>query len=143
MHDLAEGEERRQKSAALFNEARKISVDAGLILKQHSLVHYSLTSIQDGWISNIYPGNRRLYYDRNKSKPPHVNLPLDWNLLDVVNAFVKIVKKKHQINWTAAVKITETVEQRAYFLWEQAGRPENSSAKFWLQAEKELNEQNR
>lgn len=32
----------------------------------------------------------------------------------------------------------ESVEQRAYALWEAAGRPEGSALEYWLQAEREL-----
>ena len=31
-----------------------------------------------------------------------------------------------------------SVEQRAYELWEAAGRPEGSALEYWLQAEREL-----
>ena len=32
----------------------------------------------------------------------------------------------------------DSVEQRAYTLWEAAGRPEGSALQYWLQAEREL-----
>jgi hypothetical protein len=32
----------------------------------------------------------------------------------------------------------EEIRARAYFLWEQAGRPEGDGTQFWLEAEKEL-----
>lgn len=32
----------------------------------------------------------------------------------------------------------EQVRARAYFLWEQAGRPDGDGAEFWLRAEQEL-----
>jgi hypothetical protein len=32
----------------------------------------------------------------------------------------------------------DQIRARAYFLWEQAGRPEGDGAQFWLEAEKEL-----
>jgi hypothetical protein len=32
----------------------------------------------------------------------------------------------------------ELIRARAYYLWEQAGRPEGDGVQFWLEAEKEL-----
>ncbi|MBY0461298.1 MAG: DUF2934 domain-containing protein [Gemmataceae bacterium] len=32
----------------------------------------------------------------------------------------------------------EQVRARAYFLWEQAGRPDGDGAEFWVRAEQEL-----
>lgn len=34
------------------------------------------------------------------------------------------------------------IEKAAYYLWEKAGKPENSEQEFWLQAERELKESN-
>ena len=34
--------------------------------------------------------------------------------------------------------IDQEVSRKAYLLWEQAGRPEGQSEKFWLQAEREV-----
>lgn len=33
----------------------------------------------------------------------------------------------------------DQIRARAFFLWEQAGRPESDGVQFWLEAEKELN----
>ena len=33
-----------------------------------------------------------------------------------------------------------TIPERAYYLWEKAGRPEGKSMEYWLQAEKEAKE---
>ena len=33
---------------------------------------------------------------------------------------------------------TEAVRARAYFLWDQAGRPDGDGSEFWHRAEKEL-----
>ncbi len=33
----------------------------------------------------------------------------------------------------------EDIRARAFFLWEQAGRPEGDGVQFWLEAERELN----
>jgi hypothetical protein len=32
----------------------------------------------------------------------------------------------------------DVIRTRAYFLWEQAGRPDCDSAQFWLEAEREI-----
>ena len=37
----------------------------------------------------------------------------------------------------------EAIARRAYELWTQAGRPENQSTAFWLQAERELDNEPR
>lgn len=33
----------------------------------------------------------------------------------------------------------ETIRERAYLLWEEAGRPECDGVEFWVRAEQELN----
>ena len=35
-------------------------------------------------------------------------------------------------------KLDDQIRQRAYELWEQAGRPDGSGIEFWLQAEHEI-----
>jgi len=70
-----------------YDAAFQLAKVSGLILKKHSEQHYSLTTVEKkGWLQNIYPGNRRLYHDKKRPKPPYVRLPAEWTLLDVVKA---------------------------------------------------------
>jgi hypothetical protein len=39
----------------------------------------------------------------------------------------------------STVVSADSISRRAYELWEQEGRPENSDMRHWLQAERELN----
>jgi len=78
---------RRGQAAIDWTKAFIAAKDSGMTLKQHSDQHYQL-SHPDGWLLNIYPGNRRLYHDKNR-KGPFLQVPLEWTLLDVVNAAAK------------------------------------------------------
>lgn len=81
-----EAEESRSTAAAQFKKAQQVARKYGLELRQCSTVHYQLTSPK-GWLMNIYPGNCRLYGDRNKKvKAPFVKVT-DWTLVGVVEAF--------------------------------------------------------
>jgi hypothetical protein len=40
------------------------------------------------------------------------------------------------------MSVHEQISQRAYFLWEQAGRPEGRDKEFWTAAENELDSSN-
>jgi hypothetical protein len=76
-----------------FDEARRLARKGGLVLVKHSPQHYALRPKgRGGWLQNIYPGNRRLYHDRQKPTPPYLGLPAEWTLLDVVKAAVAAVK---------------------------------------------------
>lgn len=143
----AEGEERRKRAGDVFLQARSLASRAGLVLARHSDVHYSLRH-PDGWIFNIYPGNRRLYYDKNRKKGPFIKLPDNWTLMDVVKEAVKqaglngLAEEVHN-NAVEEMKESrpvcrEDVEKRAYFLWIEAGRPVGDGADFWYRAEREL-----
>lgn len=80
-----EAEQRRNVSNECFIEARRLAMRAGLTLVRHTETHYALESPM-GWLINIYPGNRRLYADRNRKKSPFLKLIDDWTLIDVVKA---------------------------------------------------------
>jgi len=78
---------RRILAGGGFGEAKKLAKSVGLVLVKHSPVHYALRQKgKGGWILNIYPGNRRLYHDRKRPKPPYLDLPEKWTLRDVVAA---------------------------------------------------------
>lgn len=131
-----EGEARRQRALGSYHAAMQLAGQVGWIFNRHSEVHYSLRKPQgNSWILNIYPGNRRLYYDQNKPKGPYLKLNNDWTLVDVVQAAIR------QSNATASLTpelSQEKIRERAYFLWEKAGKPDGNGFQYWLQAEKEL-----
>lgn len=77
-------EARRQMALHDFDRAKQKADEKGLKLVRHTDQHYSLTNGK--WLQNIHPGNQRLYWDRNKAKPPFLRLPTPWTLLDVVEA---------------------------------------------------------
>ncbi len=66
---------------------------AGLRLRQCGDSHYQLEPFNKKWLQNIYPGNWRLYFDRNRpQKPPYLNLPEEWTLTDVVMATIAALR---------------------------------------------------
>lgn len=79
-----EANARRQQAMTDFDAARDLAESKGLTLKKFTAQHYQLSNGK--WIQNIHPGNRRLYWDRKYRKPPFLDLPPDWTLLDVVRA---------------------------------------------------------
>lgn len=139
---MQDGGARRESNALLYGQAQQKASQAGMILEQHTDVHYSLQSQTYGWRLNIYPGNRRLYHDRQHKKPPFLKVPPDWNLLDVIDAAIAASNTTDSFEKEIAANIkpvtNEQIGERAYFLWEQANRPEGDGQQFWLAAEKEL-----
>jgi hypothetical protein len=132
-----EGEKRRQTALKDYNNAAALANQVGWQFTCHSEVHYSLRKPQENsWILNVYPGNRRLYYDPNKPKGPFLRLKDDWSLTDVVLAAIQ------QNNITANFKMPtqESIQEKAYHLWQRAGSPPGDGTQFWLQAEREINE---
>ena len=85
--DKQDREVARAKAAIEFVTVRDFAKSAGLTLRAHTEAHYSLRGC--GYILNIYPGNRRLYYDRSHRKPPFLKLPDEWSLLNVVQAAIE------------------------------------------------------
>jgi len=129
-----EGESRRQSALQQFRAAAALANQVGWIFACHSEIHYSLRKPQENsWILNIYPGNRRLYYDQNKAKGPYLKLKENWTLYEVVEAAIK------QNNADFKMPTQEEVRDRAYFLWQKAGSPQGDGSHFWLEAERELN----
>jgi len=120
-----EGERRRQSALSDYRNAAALANQVGWYLTCHSEVHYSLRKPQgNSWILNIYPGNKRLYYDLNKPKGPYLKLKDDWSLTEIVLAAIR------QNNANVKMLTQEALREKAYDLWQQ----------FWFQAEKELNE---
>lgn len=114
-----EGESRRQNALGSYQAAMSLAGQVGWIFNRHSEVHYSLRKPQgNSWILNIYPGNRRLYYDQNKPKGPYLKMNDNWTLVDVVQAAIR------QSNTTASLTpelSQENIRERAYLLWERTG----------------------
>lgn len=54
-----------------------------------------------------------------------------------MNLFTDMFAKAEK-ETTILDNIEETVRERAYLLWEAAGRPEGDGVEFWLRAEEEL-----
>lgn len=81
--------DRREIAAQQFAEARDIATVAGFGLFQHSDSHYSLRA-PGGWQINIYPGNRRLFHDRNRARAPFLPLRCDWDLISVVRSAIEV-----------------------------------------------------
>ena len=145
---IQEGAARREAGKEHFAAAHQLAAQAGLVLAQHTDVHYGLQS-PSGWLLNVYPGNRRLYHDRQRPKPPFLKLKPDWNLLDVVRAAIIASNNTEQfskeIDWKLSgliekhqVSTNEQIATRAYYLWEAAGCPQCDGRQFWHQAEKEM-----
>jgi hypothetical protein len=93
----------REAAGEQFHEAERIAKAHGLLLTRHTGTHYSLTKRNDFreivWRLNIYPGNRRLWWDRNHGKPPFYlpfNLGQPWTLLDVVRAAVEAQEERER-----------------------------------------------
>lgn len=136
-----EGEDRRSFNSRKYHAAAAKAQDYGLKLLQHSDVHYTLTLDKAGkkstWLLNIYPGNQRLYWDRQYLKPPWLSISdmRDWTLFDVVDAaiFACGLKPKTPV----AIPVSDNdIRVRAYYLWLDAGCPEGTGEDFWLKAEK-------
>ena len=139
MHD---GIERRSLNKTLYQTARQLAASAGLVLIQHTEVHYGLSNPTAGWLLNIYPGNRRLYADRGRPKPPFLRVKPDWNLMDVVHAAIAASNNMDafakEVEAKAKAITDEYIATRAYYLWEAAGRPPCDGQEFWHLAEQEL-----
>lgn len=70
-----------------FEEASKLASQAGMTFVKHSEIHYQLRG-KTGWVLNVYPGNRRIFHDRNHLRPPYLKIQSDWTLIDIVNAAI-------------------------------------------------------
>lgn len=83
-------EARRIVADADFDDARAIAGNHGLRLVRCSESHYQLSCLGQ-WLVNLYPGNCRIYGDRNWPKrPPFVNMAgVRWTLVQVVTAFAE------------------------------------------------------
>jgi hypothetical protein len=132
-----DGVELRNASQNQFGAARQLAAQAGLTLIRRSEVHYQLFLSKNSWLLNIYPGNQRLYCDRNRPKAPFLDVKTNWNITDVVKAVIATFNTndfEDQIENTT----TNQIQIRAYYLWQAAGSPICDGKIFWQQAEKEI-----
>jgi hypothetical protein len=138
-----DGEKRRESANDIFREAQQLAAQAGLTLMQHTDAHYSLSNAPNGWLVNVYPGNRRLYHDRKRPKAPFLRLERNWSLVEVVNAAIAAMKDTQDLADAIEKEVEAATEAssedqtrvRAFKLWESAGRPEGDGKEFWHQAE--------
>ena len=93
--DKRDREQNRQQATHDFTAAVELANQHGMGLIRRSDTHYQINHI-DGWLLNLYPGNQRLYGDRNRRvKAPSVDLHIAaeemrcWTLLDVVHSLVR------------------------------------------------------
>lgn len=87
LENQKESRSRRFEASYTFEQAQHLANEHGLVFKQMSDTHYQLRKPY-GWILNLYPGNQRLYWDRNFPNY-HININKTlWTLLDVVEAIV-------------------------------------------------------
>jgi hypothetical protein len=61
---------RREQSARELPAAGHLAHQHGMLLIRHTQFHYSLRHRQKRWILHIYPGNDRLYNDKNVPQSP-------------------------------------------------------------------------
>lgn len=85
----------RDVAKGSFHEAAAAARKAGLSLIQRDDHHYQLRGNRHGdWLINLYPGNGRVYADRNKAQAPFLELPEYWTLMDLVDAAIKAVSNE-------------------------------------------------
>lgn len=92
-------EKRASRRASAFDswqEVARLAEANGLRLIRQTGVHYQLCPPKKAWILNIYPGNCRLYSDKNTPrKAPFLNFAgRKWTLHEVVEeAIVKLLQE--------------------------------------------------
>jgi hypothetical protein len=84
-----EGERNRAQAWEDFPYAATVAAKNGLILKRHGDTHYKLVSRTQPYCIEIYPGNWRLYINKDFPKTPFLKVPDEWILLQVVNAAIE------------------------------------------------------
>ncbi len=83
-----EGRTRREIALAEFEVSRAALFAERVTLRMHDETHYSMHH-PDGWLLNVYPGNCRIFADRNKARAPYLKLAgKKWGLPDVVAAVI-------------------------------------------------------
>lgn len=85
---MGEAMDRRLAAGSCYLRLADMARHYTLGLERHSDAHYSITHLATGWRLNVYPGNRRVYMDRNRARAPYLVLPRDWTLENVVMAAI-------------------------------------------------------
>lgn len=85
------GRVNRELAERDFARAVALARRSGLLLVRKSDTHYQLEPAPkgQGWLLNLYPGNQRIYSDKNRPKAPYLGwaekgLNRDWALEDLV-----------------------------------------------------------
>lgn len=93
------GMRRRVHAKTELCEARAFATENGLVVRCCvDGVHYQISPADGRWLLNFYPGNARLYADRNKPEmPPFIGWPEGGahpGLRHVVNELVRLTAVK-------------------------------------------------
>jgi hypothetical protein len=67
-----------------FHDVRSDGYEIGITVRRCSESHYRFEH-PSGWGVNVYPGNRRIFKDKDA---PFLQLPRDWVLRDVLCAII-------------------------------------------------------
>jgi len=79
------GTARRSAAKSGYPAAARMAAQHGLTLLRRTSVHYQLVW-PNGGVLDIYPGNKRLYRQKGKTRAPFLKVKPDWILFDVVSA---------------------------------------------------------
>lgn len=80
----------RKVAEADFEIAQRAAERHGIVLMRKSDSHYQIRF--HGCLLNVYPGNRRLYHDKNHKTPPRLKLPSNWTIIDVINTIIQTIQ---------------------------------------------------
>lgn len=89
---------RREQAYKDFCAVEKYATNSGMRLKMNTFAHYQLIVYhpRGQWIYNLYPGNRRIYKDKNHSGPFLDFEQKTWTLIEVIQEAIKI---RDQYDW--------------------------------------------
>lgn len=96
-HKQIDAAVRRDAEFDAFPAAQAKAEANGLRLVRKTDAHYQISPISFGWLLNIYPGNQRIYADRNRPDAPYLTLAAtdedrDWTLQEIVDAAIEAAK---------------------------------------------------
>lgn len=97
-NEKVEKEKKRKRAAAHFWEAHELARHNGLVLKRHTDVHYSLTTLSRSFLINLYPENGRIYQDKSIGNFPFIPVSENWTLVEVVQKVIDIMKEQRNEN---------------------------------------------
>jgi hypothetical protein len=87
--------DKRYKAASDdFEEAQRLAIQHGLKLLRFTDMHYQLRDDKLDYVINLYPGNQRIYVDRQHKRPPFLDLSHPWRLQEVVTTLVQKGKEQ-------------------------------------------------